>query len=217
MSIIRITLHSSLLGALSAALAQVIKREINAIPILHGALYNFLSTPPNYLWGKTLEESFPVDTSLHNGHQKDMHTFIVNTTIKLVLDQSIGALLNTMLYITLIGSFRGSTMAEIQGNLRENTVPMLIASYKVWPVVSLVNLTVVPLEQRVDLDRGVLEIDLSCLDKTVDGDEALLLEGLFGEGRGCSAGKPKPVSGRGHLNTLTTKLKRQEERGWGRS
>ncbi|KAI9753376.1 MAG: hypothetical protein M1815_006230 [Lichina confinis] len=72
-----------------------------------------------------------------------------NTMVKWVLDQSLGAGLNTVAYIAAMSYFRGQTQAEVYGTVQKDFWPLFKAGLKLWPLVSLLNFTVVPLHQRI--------------------------------------------------------------------
>jgi protein Mpv17 len=71
---------------------------------MHFALFTLLSCPPNFLWQEYLEEQFPGYTAGIDG-QKTLHK--TNTAKKFTLDQTLGAAVNTLLFIALIGAFKG--------------------------------------------------------------------------------------------------------------
>jgi hypothetical protein len=78
-------------------------------------LFTFLTCPPNFLWQEYLEETFPgkqieLDgtTSLHRA----------NTAKKFFLDQTIGALVNTAIFIGTFAAFKGKDGPAIQREVR---------------------------------------------------------------------------------------------------
>jgi len=72
-----------------------------------------------------------------------------NTVIKFLLDQTLGAVVNNLLFIAGIGLIRGKTTDKIQSDLVEKLMPTMAAGLKLWPLVSLLNFTLVPLEYRM--------------------------------------------------------------------
>jgi hypothetical protein len=67
-------------------------------------LFNFLSCPLNVLWQEYLEEQFPAYTTDVGGKKMFSKT---NTTKKFALDQTLGATVNTLLFIAVMGAFKG--------------------------------------------------------------------------------------------------------------
>ncbi|EMC94612.1 hypothetical protein BAUCODRAFT_149744 [Baudoinia panamericana UAMH 10762] len=73
---------------------------------------------------------------------------VKNTAIKFSLDQTIGAAVNTLLFIAGIALLRGYSLARIQQDVHEQFWPMIFAGQKLWPAVSVVQFTLVPFEYR---------------------------------------------------------------------
>lgn len=91
---------------------------------------------------------------------------IRNTLIKFVLDQSISASVNTLLFIGLLGFIKGHSLEYIYSDITnvgislilqspniadsfgQNFWTMLLVSYRFWPAVCLINLVMVPLAYR---------------------------------------------------------------------
>lgn len=73
---------------------------------------------------------------------------IKNTAIKFCLDQTVGAAVNTILFIAGIALLRGHSLESIQQDIQDQFWPMIFAGQKLWPMVSLLNFTVVPFEYR---------------------------------------------------------------------
>ena len=119
-------------------------------------LIAILVTPPNYLWQKFLEDNFP--TNVKQGQapaKKDdekpakEQLSVKNTSVKFLLDQSIGCWTNTLIFIVLMGLFKGRTPADITWTIQHDFWNMVFASYKLWPLVCLLNLVVVPFDYRM--------------------------------------------------------------------
>jgi protein Mpv17 len=111
------TLQAALLASLSNLMAQVIQAYRGGRPLSleYGALVQFvvfslISTPPNILWQEYLEERFPANHWDETGNKK-LHKG--NTTAKLVLDQTLGAIFNSYLFIAGIGALKGKDVATI--------------------------------------------------------------------------------------------------------
>lgn len=74
---------------------------------------------------------------------------IRNTAIKFLLDQSIGAAVNTVLFIMGISMLRGQSWQSCVEETKTGFWPLVFAGQKLWPLVSIISLTLVPVEQRM--------------------------------------------------------------------
>ncbi|KIW54193.1 hypothetical protein PV05_06570 [Exophiala xenobiotica] len=164
--LLTVTAQGAALAAASNTLAQgfTIYRDqtlsaFDPVTLLHFVLYSVISTPPNYKWQLWLEDNFPSNPKKDvaapekksddaKGEEKQTLS-VTNTIAKFVLDQSIGAAFNTLLFITMINLFRGAGYDKIMTAVRRDFWTMMIAGYKFWPLVSILNLSVVPVEQRM--------------------------------------------------------------------
>ncbi|KAL7934513.1 hypothetical protein V8C35DRAFT_301114 [Trichoderma chlorosporum] len=165
------TIQATLLNGLSGICAQGITAyrnksfdEVEIESILRFVIYSALVTPPNYKWQEFLERKFPSRTpidgpcpdsksdsksseKLSQAVVKDRLN-VTHTAIKFVLDQSISAPLNTVAFLYLMGGMTFQSNAQIWSNIENDFWPMLIAGYRVWPLVGLLNLSVVPFDYR---------------------------------------------------------------------
>lgn len=105
------TLQAAALGGFSNFLAQVLDsyREskpfnLALTPLLHFIIFQLLSTPPNVLWQEFLEETFPGQYVDGKGNKRLRK---LNTTLKLALDQTLGAVVNIFFFIAGIGALKG--------------------------------------------------------------------------------------------------------------
>ncbi|GAB1742951.1 hypothetical protein NU219Hw_g8652t2 [Hortaea werneckii] len=72
-----------------------------------------------------------------------------NTLIKFSLDQTIGAGVNTVLFLIGLPLLRGQTdMKILKSRVAEEFWPMIYAGQRLWPAVSVLQFTVVPFEYR---------------------------------------------------------------------
>jgi hypothetical protein len=70
--------------------------------------------------------------------------------LKLFLDcLTLGVSINTVAFIVFMGLMKGKTMSEIGGSLKNGTISLIVASYKVWPVAAVVGFCFVPVERRL--------------------------------------------------------------------
>lgn len=152
-AIVTATIQSALLSGLSNVLAQGITAYrseeafvFNAVPLMHFILFTLLSCPPNFLWQEFLEEKFPAYVVELDGQQR---LDKLNTARKFFLDQTLGAVINTVLFIAAMGAFKGKDSATITRDCRRDVVPLMVSGWKLWPLVSLFNFTLVPARRRV--------------------------------------------------------------------
>ncbi|PVH92070.1 hypothetical protein DM02DRAFT_620156 [Periconia macrospinosa] len=175
-TVISQTVQGALLSATSNILAQVVSSykddkpfSIDFSPILKFIIFSIISGPPNILWQMYLEELFPNEVPVSNttpsekkphqpngdaGGVKKTRTSTRNIAIKFLLDQTIGALFNNLMFLSFIGYTSAQDKGEdawtsIARTVREKLVPMAIDGYKFWPLVSLAAFVWVPVEKRV--------------------------------------------------------------------
>ncbi|KAK2047836.1 Mpv17/PMP22 family protein [Colletotrichum somersetense] len=193
--IVTATLQSAVLSGTSNLLAQALTAYqtdsplvIDWVPVFQFVLYTIISTPPNFMWQGFLEETFPayhvsptkdaVASAAANDDKKldrearenklvEPKLNIRNTLIKLVLDQTVGAALNTLAFSMFMHSIQTAmarpehlTAAQHSGpyllsrgavdysrvdwravvrSSQLEFVPIFLAGLKLWPLVSLVN------------------------------------------------------------------------------
>ncbi|KAK5442007.1 hypothetical protein LTS15_011165 [Exophiala xenobiotica] len=170
--LLTVTAQGAALAAASNTLAQGFTiyldrtqtlSAFDPVTLFHFVLYSVISTPPNYKWQLWLEDNFPSNPKKKDvaaapekknddnvkGEEEKQTLSVTNTIAKFVLDQSIGAAFNTLLFITMINLFRGAGYDKIVTAVQRDFRTMMIAGYKFWPLVSILNLSVVPVEQRM--------------------------------------------------------------------
>lgn len=157
-----------------------------------------MTAPPNYQWQLIIEKWFPAyaRTSPASDNSKDGRDVekggarqaedasgkpklnLRNTLIKWFVDcLTVGALVNTVAFLVLMGLMKGQGMGVIGQNLRtvsalscqsvrgrysvgcgralladtepQETIPIIVASYKIWPIASIVSFSFVPVEKRI--------------------------------------------------------------------
>lgn len=78
-----------------------------------------------------------------------------NVLIKFLLDQSIGAVLNNLMFLVYIAYVNNSdglnqaSFSTVQAEVSERFWPMCLDGYKFWPLVSLASFLWVPVDKRV--------------------------------------------------------------------
>ncbi|KAL1491115.1 hypothetical protein ABEB36_011759 [Hypothenemus hampei] len=99
--------------------------------------------PTLSLWYRLLARTFGTEIS-------------TSTTLKKVAcDQLIFAPSFLALFVTNLNLLNGRNFEDIKKDLNTNYVDLLIANWKLWPAVQLVNFYVVPLNYQVLLVQGV--------------------------------------------------------------
>ncbi|KAK5988230.1 PXMP2/4 family protein 3 [Cladobotryum mycophilum] len=137
-----------------------------------------ITTPPNYLWLHFLERSFPaypqvqhhdrggkgielklMEEAARLGDDNASQSLIVasqskfslrNTLAKWFLDCiSVGAFLNTAAFLMIMGVLKGQPGSQIMANIRTQTISIVVAGYKVWPIASIISFTLIPAHRRI--------------------------------------------------------------------
>lgn len=73
-----------------------------------------------------------------------------NTMTKWFIDCiTLGALLNTLAFFILMGLLKNQALSQIAVTVKEQTMPIILAGYRIWPLASIISFTVVPVEKRV--------------------------------------------------------------------
>ncbi|KAL7821049.1 hypothetical protein V8C26DRAFT_426938 [Trichoderma gracile] len=131
------TVHATVLNALSGVLAQGIlayrrgtMNGIDVSSILRPIVYTALTTTPNYRWQEFLERMFPTTT-------EPRHKSVDDTSNK-----SPNAMTGTGGKLKMAYTAAKFILDPALGDFW----PMLLASYRVWPIVCLLNLVVVPFD-----------------------------------------------------------------------
>ncbi|CZR51725.1 related to glomerulosclerosis protein Mpv17 [Phialocephala subalpina] len=169
--IVNTTIQSCVLNATSNLIAQFITAyksnspyTINWVPVFQFVLFNTISNPPNFLWQSFLESAFPSNylvpssAAIHAAAENDEKELdreektheilesklhIQNTLTKFLLDQTIGAVANTLLFSLAFAGFRGQGYADAVVTAKHEFWPMMQAGWTLWPFVSLLNFAVV--------------------------------------------------------------------------
>lgn len=165
------------LSAASNVAAQVIEmyraegpKALDLLQLGRFVLLGVMTAPPNYQWQLLLEKWFPAHarTSPASDNSKDGRDIekegarqvedargkpklnMRNTLAKWFVDcMTVGALVNTVAFLVLMGLMKGHGMGQIGENLRTETIPIVVAGYKIWPIASIVSFSFVPVEKRI--------------------------------------------------------------------
>jgi protein Mpv17 len=111
---------------------------------------NMLITPPNYLFGRLLEDLYPTKPiSAVHAKGGPSALSLTNTFIQFLLHQSIGSWGNTLAFIVIMGSLRGDNFESIVQTIQHDGWSMVKAGWAFWPMVCLLNLLVIPFNRRM--------------------------------------------------------------------
>ncbi|KAL3422270.1 Mpv17/PMP22 family protein [Phlyctema vagabunda] len=169
--IVATTIQACILSAASNLIAQFITTyksnapfSIDVTPVLQFVIYTVLNAPPNFLWQSFLESAFPStyvtpspsaiaaaatnnekeldkEEKTHELLETKLH--IRNTTIKFLLDQTVGAAINTLLFSLVFAGFKGANTEQAVQIAKQDFWPMMSAGWRLWPAVSAINYTLV--------------------------------------------------------------------------
>ncbi|KAH8673480.1 hypothetical protein BX600DRAFT_206112 [Xylariales sp. PMI_506] len=136
-------------------------------------ILSFITTPPNYVWQQWLERTFPAHGTPAHAAKGDLEAQQVrkekdergpdgqqqqqkpklnlrNTLSKWFIDCiTLGALMNTVAFYILMGLLKGQGAEQIGHNIRTQTIPLIVAGYKIWPLASIISFSFVPVERRI--------------------------------------------------------------------
>jgi hypothetical protein len=54
-----------------------------------------------------------------------------------------------LLYFLVIGALQGTPSAEVHAKIARDFIPLMIANYKVWPLVNVLNFKLIPAKLQV--------------------------------------------------------------------
>ncbi|KAF7925984.1 uncharacterized protein EAE98_003311 [Botrytis deweyae] len=156
-AVVNTTVQSCVLSGISNIIAQFISAyqnntdfTINWTPVIHFVLYGALSAPPNFYLQSLLEsllpskkQSSPRDVSEKKAAQSKPALSVTNTILKVLIDQTLLAVLNVMLFLITFSLFRGATLPQAIQSAESEYWGMMKAGWKLWPFVSLSNFAVI--------------------------------------------------------------------------
>ena len=157
------TLQAVLFSALSNTLAQALTiyqhqnlSLLDPKSFLNFILIAIIMTPINCWYQRLLEDRFPAHVAVASGEvsgdgkrtARKNEFSVLNTATKFIADQSLGAAFNTFAFIVLMGTLKGRGLSWIAKEIQQDFWPMLSAGYSFWPLITLLNLVVVPFDQR---------------------------------------------------------------------
>lgn len=145
---------------------------IEWVPAIQFVIFTIINCPPNFLWQSYLESAFPSTylvpsaaalAAAASSNEKELdreektHELlepklsIRNTVVKFLLDQTIGAAVNTLLFSLVFAGFKGANLEQAVQIARQEFWPLMAAGWRLWPLVSAVNFTVVKSVQTRNL------------------------------------------------------------------
>ncbi|KAI0004782.1 hypothetical protein F4779DRAFT_68778 [Xylariaceae sp. FL0662B] len=84
----------------------------------------------------------------HNGQKPKLN--LRNTLSKWFIDCiTLGAIFNTVAFFVLMGILKRQPLGQIGHNIRTETIPVIVAGYKIWPFASIISFSCVPVERRI--------------------------------------------------------------------
>ncbi|TGJ76292.1 hypothetical protein E0Z10_g10901 [Xylaria hypoxylon] len=133
----------------------------------------FLTAPPNYMWQQLLERTFPAyerkRPSAGSDSPRDLEKQVTeappeagagpepkpklnlkNTFAKWFIDCiTLGAIFNTVAFFVLMGMLKRQPVAVIGHNVRTQTIPLILAGFRIWPLASIISFSFIPVERRI--------------------------------------------------------------------
>jgi hypothetical protein len=128
------------------------------------AIFSIISNPPNIIWQTFLEDRFPTSVTKatpKSGDEKkpvaavQAETSKINVLIKFLLDQTVGALVNTLMFLAYMAYVNASAQDKqnawgaVAKDCSDKTWPMMKDGYKFWPAISLISFVWIPVDKRV--------------------------------------------------------------------
>ncbi|KPM40113.1 hypothetical protein AK830_g6455 [Neonectria ditissima] len=158
-------------------LARQEKRPLalDIFQLLRFVILTLLTAPPNYHWQQYLERSFPAypinsriarigdiemrphddapelkDGFPHRPGTPEPKLSLKNTLTKWFIDcMTAGAIMNTVAFLVLMGILKGQGSSQIWSNIKLETIPIIVAGYKIWPIASIVSFSFIPVHRRI--------------------------------------------------------------------
>ena len=119
------TLQSAVLSLASSLIARLLSPNSPPPPLIPILVFTILSTPPNYLFQQLLERQFPgyalkkidIDEG-GKGVTVEEKLNVRNTCLKFLLDQTLGAAVNTALWLGGVQALRGAGLQACLKDVR---------------------------------------------------------------------------------------------------
>lgn len=165
------TAQGAVLSITSNVLAQAITSYRDNTPfaldytqVFKFALFSILSNPPNIVWQGFLEDQFPTNVPSKSKPSEKAATkpdptktslSKTNVLIKFLLDQTIGAVVNTLMFLGYMGyiNAQGNASVNAMDVVKTDCItklwPMMKDGYKFWPAISLISFLWIPVDKRI--------------------------------------------------------------------
>ncbi|RSL71477.1 hypothetical protein CEP54_001283 [Fusarium duplospermum] len=170
---------SNVLAQLIEARQQNRAVTLDLLPLLRFVTLTLITAPPNYHWQQFLERTFPAYPSgrpqerigdiemtpaedapeLKEGYEERMAEVnrdrepkfsMKNTLTKWFVDCiSAGAIMNTVAFLIIMGVLKGQASSQIWSNIKTETIPIIVAGYKIWPIASIISFSFIPVHRRI--------------------------------------------------------------------
>ncbi|KAF9784147.1 hypothetical protein IL306_008349, partial [Fusarium sp. DS 682] len=73
-----------------------------------------------------------------------------NTLTKWFVDCiTAGAIMNTIAFLIIMGLLKGQGGSQIWSNIKTETISIIVAGYKIWPIASIISFTFIPVHRRI--------------------------------------------------------------------
>ncbi|KAF4453353.1 hypothetical protein F53441_3949 [Fusarium austroafricanum] len=73
-----------------------------------------------------------------------------NTLTKWFVDCiTAGAIMNTIAFLIIMGLLKGQGGSQIWSNIKTETIPIIVAGYKIWPIASIISFSFIPVHRRI--------------------------------------------------------------------
>ncbi|KAH7313743.1 hypothetical protein B0I35DRAFT_435756 [Stachybotrys elegans] len=153
--------------------------SLDLIQMFRFVAMTFMSAPPNYMWQQYLERTFPAyppPSQAAEIQQRDVELKAMeeashastgeapvappaaaqpafslrNTLTKWFIDCiTMGAIMNTIAFLVLMGIMKGQPTSQIWSNIQTETIPIIVAGYKIWPIASIISFSFIPVNRRI--------------------------------------------------------------------
>ncbi|KAI0180781.1 hypothetical protein GGR52DRAFT_5184 [Hypoxylon sp. FL1284] len=164
------TLAAAGLSSASNILAQFLEAYRDSRPFafdfaifIRFVAVTLITAPPNYMWQQLLERTFPAyerktpsgdvekqNASGENAPERTPKLNLRNTMSKWFIDCiTLGAIFNTVAFFVLMGIMKRQSPDQIGSNVRNETIPVIVAGYKIWPFASIISFSCIPVEKRI--------------------------------------------------------------------
>ena len=156
--------------------------NFSVLEFIRFVVLHLITAPLNYKWQELLEATFPAyqydhapsksirfadddvekrtkEATLDNEEEiggTSRRLNYRNTITKWFVDAiTLGALFNASIFFVIMGIFKGQTLAKIKRNLRTKLIVIIVNGYKVWPLVSIISFSLVPVKHRIQFFSAV--------------------------------------------------------------